>query len=353
MSIISSLQRSILRLLLHLSDPWKIKISGGEPIEVLGRRLDTDLQLVCRLARFNPDISAYPPKKARKKFTNAMSVLAKYPLSLPKVETTVIGKGDSAFKIRIYNPDPTRDNLPILIYYHGGGFVVGSIDSVDEVCRYLAYRTPCLIFSVNYRLAPEYPFPIPLEDSYRAYEWVKYNAYRLGGNPERISLAGDSAGGNLALGVTAKLKEAQENLPNFLGLIYPVIDMSREAPSYETFRSGFLLTRKIMRWFRDHYLPDPSLAKDPLASPIYSDTSSYPPVYLSTAGFDPLSDEGKEFAEKLSQSGVRVTHTDFPGLVHTYFGMGSMIPSCKEAVEDFIKFMKTEWSIHPETDSGY
>lgn len=346
MNFFSSIQRMILRALLSLPETWKLKIAGGTTIEIQNKKLNLDLQIVCKMAKYNPDISSYPPPKAREKYQNSMSILARTPISLPKVETTVIGNLNDAIKIRIYNPDPTRDNHPILMYYHGGGFVVGNIDTVDEVCRYLAYRTPCMVFSVNYRLAPENPFPIPLEDSYRAYEWVKKNAYRIGGDPNRISLAGDSAGGNLAMGVSRKILENKEIPPDFLGLIYPVADLSRESESYETFASGFLLTRKLMRYFHQHYIPAGS--KDvfnPLASPLLSeDFKNFPPTYISTAGFDPLSDEGKALVEKMKESKVRVNHSDFPGLVHGYFNMGSMIPSCKSAVEDFIKFMKTEWS---------
>ncbi|MCC5814426.1 MAG: alpha/beta hydrolase [Leptospira sp.] len=345
MKIINTIQRSLLRLLIALPDSWKLKFVGGERLVIQDRELDLDLHIVCKLSKFNPDISSYPPPKARIKFNNSMQVLTRLPISLPKVETTIIGKGAEALKIRFYNPDPTRDNHPILVYFHGGGFTVGNIDTVDEVCRRLAYRTPCMVFSVNYRLAPEFPFPYPLDDCYRAYNWIRNNAYRLGANPEKIAVAGDSAGGNLALGVTRKLHENRESLPNFMGLIYPVADMSKESSSYETFQDGFLLTRKMMRWFHTNYTSKPEEQKDPLVSPLLAqDFPNFPPAYVSTAGFDPLGDEGRELVSQMAKSGVRVTHSDFPGLVHGYFNMGSIIPSCREAIEDFIKFLKTEWS---------
>ncbi|WCL49286.1 alpha/beta hydrolase [Leptospira sp. GIMC2001] len=322
-----------------------MKIAGGELIKIQGKELDIDMQIVCKLSRFNPKIENYKPTKARKIFAQSMAILMQSPNALPKVETTVIGGLGDSFKIRIYNSDPTRDKHPIIVYLHGGGHVVGDIDTYDNICRYLAHRTPCMVFSVDYRRAPEFPFPTPLEDCYRAYQWVKNNAYRLGGNPEKIAIVGDSAGGNLALATSLKLKNEGQILPNFLGLIYPVAEMSREYPSYQTFSDGFLLTRNLLRWFRSNYCSKESDRLNPLASPLQADNFvGFPNCYVSTAGFDPLSDEDKELVQKLSKSGVKVTYSDFPGMVHGYFNMGDFIPSAREAVDDLLKFIKTEWS---------
>lgn len=352
MKLIVFIQRVVLKLLLALPASWKLKLTGGHPIIVFGRELDLDLQVLCYLAKFNPRLDTYPPKKARKTFIRSIGIISKIPISVPKVETTVIGGIHDAIKIRIYNPDPSRDNHPILIYLHGGGFVVGNLDTADQNCRYLAYHTPCMVFSIDYRLAPEHPFPTPIEDGYRAYLWVKNNAFRLGGNPNSMSIAGDSAGANLSIAIAMKLKENKMPSPNFLGLIYPVVDCSKEAPSYETFQEGFLLERNSMRWYLNHYFQDKSQRSDPYASPILAkDLSYFPPTYLSTAGFDVLSDEGKDFVKKLRDEGVRVVHSDFPSLVHGYANIGEMIPSCKNAVDDFVKFLKTEWSILKDLDS--
>jgi len=345
LSLSAYIQREFLSLLLALPESWKLKLSGGVPIQIGNHTLHPDMQLICQLAKLNPDPSNYRPTKARKKFNTAMKIFAKNPLSLPKVETTLIGSADEAIKIRIYNPDPTRDNHPVLVYFHGGGFVLGDIEMTDEVCRYLAHRTPCMVFSVNYRLAPEYPFPIPVEDCFRAYEWIRTHSYRLGANPKAIGVAGDSAGGNLAIAVTRKCLENQVPLPRFQGLIYPVTDFSTEHPSHETFSEGFLLTRKMMRWFKSLYFSKPEDVSNPYASPLLTDSfRGYPPTYLSTAGFDPLVDEGRALVLRLRSDGVKVVHSDFPSLIHGYVTMGSLIPVALDAVEDFIRFLKTEYN---------
>lgn len=307
--------------------------------------MDPDLQLVCQFAKWNPKIEKFKPKKARIRFQKSMQILSGKPISLPKVETTVIGNVNDAIKIRIYNPDPTRDNHPILVYLHGGGHTVGNLETSDGLCRYLAYRTPCMVFSIDYRLAPEFPFPIPLEDCYRAFQWVKSHAYRLGGNPDQIGVAGDSAGGNLAIGITTKLLAENQLPPKFTALLYPVADTLNESDSYEKFGFGFLLTQSLMRWFRLNYLKDPKDRANPLASPVYiEDFKNYPKMYLSTAGFDPLWDEGRALGEKFQKSNPNLVYSHFPSLLHGYANMMDFIPSCREAVEDFVKFLKTEWS---------
>lgn len=352
MEILTPLKRIIVRILLTLPDKWKLKIVGGERLQIQGNLLDLDLHLLGKLAQWGPQMEEYSPKKARGLYEQSIRILSRNPIQLAQVETTVIGDMDDAIKIRIYNPDPTRSNLPILVYLHGGGFVLGNIDTVDSICRHIAHRTPCLVFSVDYRLAPEYPFPLPLDDAYRAYLWVTTHAYRLGGNPDNVAIAGDSAGANLALGVAMKLRDNSITPPNFLGLLYPVADMSQESQSYELFGEGFFLTRKAMQWCTHHYLPPTTDRKNPLLSPIYYEGfSGFPPTYLATAGYDVLNEDGKRLAAKLRASQVSLVHSDFPHLAHGYLNLAEIIPSCLEGLEDFIKFLKTQWSHLKEEDS--
>lgn len=344
MNLLTSIQRFSLQFLLSLPENWKLKLAGGEPIIIDGNQLDLDMQLICQLAKFNPDPSNYPPPIAREKFNTSIRSLMKGNIPVAKVETTVIGTKEDAIKIRIYNPDPSLDNQPTLVYFHGGGFVIGDLEMVDDVCRYIAYHTPCMVFSVNYRLAPEYPFPIPPQDCFRAYEWIRENGYRLGASPDNMAVAGDSAGGNLSLAVTLLCKEKGIPLPKFQGLIYPVTDLAQEHASYEKFAEGFLLTRKMMNWFKGHYITKISDLQNPLVSPLYiSNFSDYPPTYISTAGFDPLRDEGRALVGKLKKDKVRVVHSEFSSLIHGYFTMGSMVRSARIAVDDFLNFLKREW----------
>lgn len=348
----TSILRLFLKLFLSFPDSWKIKLTGGQAIQINGNTLHPDFQLIAWVNRFIPNFNTYKPAKARKVFDNSVKIISNKPIFLPKIETTVIGGMNDSIKIRIYNSDPTRDGHPILVYFHGGGHVVGNINTHDNLCRYLSYFTPCLVFSVDYRLAPEHPFPGPLNDTVRAYQWIKANAIRLGGNPDKIAIAGDSAGGNLALATAIRLKETNQAAPNFIGMLYPMVDVSKEHASYNTFQDGFLLSRSQMRWFINHHTPNTKDRINPEASPLlYSNFKNFPNFYISTAGFDPLSDEGKELADMLRKDKVQVVHTDFPNLVHGYASFADIVPAAWDAIQDFIKYLKTEWSGHLKTES--
>lgn len=348
----TSIQRFFLKILLSFPDSWKIKLTGGRPIEINGKTLHPDFQLIAWIDRFISKFHTYKPTKARKVFESKIKIISNKSISLPKVETTIIGGINDSIKIRIYNPDPTRDGHPILLYFHGGGHVVGNINTHDNLCRYLAYFTPCLVFSVDYRLAPEFPFPNAINDTHRAYKWIKSNAIRLGGNPDKIALAGDSAGGNLALATTIRLKDSKEDLPNFIGLLYPYLDLSQENASYETYHEGFLLSRSQLRWFKNHYSPNTKDRSNPEASPLlYPSFKDFPNCYVATAGFDPLLDEAEELVAKLQKDRVHVVHTNFPGFVHGYASFADIVPAAWDAVQDFIKYLKTEWSGHLKTES--
>lgn len=221
-----------------------------------------------------------------------------------------------------------------IVYFHGGGWVVGDLDSHDGSCRLLAATTGCVVVAVDYRLAPEHPYPAAVEDCLAAYAWVHRHLAELGCAPGRVGVMGDSAGGNLAAVVALETRPgrpaAAEDVPPPVaqGLVYPTVDARLATESVRTFADGFFLTREGMETFRDLYLPDASLREEPRVSPLLApDHGGAAPALVVTAGFDPLRDEGAAYAEALRAAGVDVTYTSYADQVHGFFGMG-VVPDC-------------------------
>ena len=225
---------------------------------------------------------------------------------------------------RLYTPPGGAAPRGLLVYFHGGGFVVGDLESHDGVCRDLAAGAEVAVLAVDYRLAPEHPFPAAVEDAWTALSWAKANAGSLGADPGRVAVGGDSAGGNLA--AVAALMARDEGLPLSLQLlVYPVTDFSRRRPSYEENREGYFLGATAMDWFEGHYGP---ARDDWRASPILAaDHRNVAPAVVMTCEYDPLRDEGDDYAAALRAAGVEVTHRRYPGLIHGVLGMGAVVPA--------------------------
>jgi acetyl esterase len=223
---------------------------------------------------------------------------------------------------RLYTPTGSpADPTGLLVFFHGGGFMYGDLDSHDAPCRFLAERAGVRVLAIDYRLAPEHPFPAAYDDAVAAYRWAVENAATLGVDPNRIAVGGDSAGGNLAAGVA--LDAAREGLPlAFQLLVYPATDATRQTRSFELFGSGFYLTRGFMDLANETYLPNEADRKDPRASPLHDEVpGGLAPAYIATAGFDPLRDEGEAYARKLCDAGVRVEMHRFPDQIHGFFNV--------------------------------
>jgi acetyl esterase len=250
------------------------------------------------------------------------------------VENRSIPGPAGSLPVRVYTPrERERGALPVLAFFHGGGFVIGDLDSHDGTCRALANTARCAVVAVDYRLAPEAKFPAAAEDCYAATCWIVDNAAALGVDPARIAVGGDSAGGNLAA-VTALLARDRRG-PRIAHqlLVYPVIDCAFDTASYRENADGYFLTREMMRWFWHHYLEKPEQAGDPYASPIRAATlSSVAPATVITAEYDPLRDEGEAYAARLLAAGVPATVTRYDGVIHGFFGMGNVIDKAKLAV---------------------
>jgi acetyl esterase len=239
--------------------------------------------------------------------------------------------------LRVYKPVGAvkGEILPALVYYHGGGWVIGDLDTHDVLCRELANGSRCVVFSVEYRLAPEAQFPAAVDDCIAATRYVAAHAGALGVDPRRIAVGGDSAGGNLAAVMCIDARERRAAMPCFQLLIYPATDQRSGYPSHERNAEGYLLTRKVMNYFRGHYLPHEADWLDWRASPLLAASlAGLPPAYVITAGYDPLVDEGRAYAERLANEGVKVHYREYPDMVHGFLLMGGVLDTANQAVAE-------------------
>jgi acetyl esterase len=228
---------------------------------------------------------------------------------------------DGEISIRIYTPQGNGP-FPMLVFFHGGGWVIGDIESHDPVCRRLTNLTNCVVISVDYRLAPEHPFPAAPEDCYAALQWVATHASELRGDATKIAVGGDSAGGTLSAVVAHMARDRGGPPLAFQLLIYPATDMRMNTPSIEENATGYLLTKEDMIWFSNHYLPSAEDKLHPLASPyLASNLSGLPPALIITAEYDPLRDEGENYGTRLKEAGVPVTVSRYNGAIHGFVGL--------------------------------
>jgi acetyl esterase len=263
-----------------------------------------------------------------------MSSIAGEPEDVDAVESRSVPGPDGDIPVRVYRPAaaPLGDPRPILVWYHGGGWVIGDLDTADVTCRSLANATGAIVVSVDYRLAPEHRFPAAVDDCIASLGWVIAHGDELGGDPSRIAVGGDSAGGNLAAVVSLDARDRGIALRHQL-LVYPVTDATLSQPSMEENAEGYLLTRESMVWFVDHYLGAQGDPKDPRLSPLHADElAGVAPATVFTAEFDPLRDEGEAYAERLREADVPVALTRFDGMVHSFFALGVVTPVAGEAM---------------------
>lgn len=262
------------------------------------------------------------------------------PIPVASVEDRTIPGPEGApdLMVRIYRPAGSADDeiLPVVVFYHGGGWVIGDVDGHDQTVRQTTNAVGAVFVSVEYRLAPETPFPGPVEDAWAAYTWARANAASFGGDPARVAVAGDSAGGNLAAAVCLVAKDRGAEQPTFQLLIYPVTDNTREYPSHVENGTGYFLTNGYMTWFREQYLHSPEDAAHPYASPILGDLTGVAPAHVVAAALDPLRDEGVAYAEALAAAGVPVTHGVYPGMFHGAFGMSAVVAAAKPAFDEAV-----------------
>jgi acetyl esterase len=309
----------------------------GRPAELDGQVLASDIQALIRLSEWAGEESVTAgasPGQAREATRIASASATGPPLPMDRVEGLELPGPAGAIPTRLYVPrGPVQRPRPLLVYYHGGGWVIGDLDTHDGLCRFLATHADVVVLSVDYRLAPEHPFPAAVEDALAAFEWASAHTGEIGADPARIAVGGDSAGGNLAAAVSLLARDGDGPRPAMQLLIYPVTDTAGGQPSRDLFATGFMLTRADMDWFESHYLPDGADHTDPRVSMLGAENlAGLPPAYVATAGFDPLRDEGEAYAARMREAGVRVALRRHPGLVHSFANMTAFSPTARAAM---------------------
>lgn len=235
--------------------------------------------------------------------------------------------------VRVYCPRAVEP-LPICLYFHGGGWVLNSIETHDDLVRRLAAESGCLFVNIEYRLAPEHKYPAAIDDSWLALNWVHDHAQKLGGDPNQIAVAGDSAGGNLAAALCLMSRDRKGPEIGFQALIYPITDCDFDRPSYRENAEGYFLTRREMIWFWNHYVSSPEQMKEPYASPLRaSSLRNLPPALILTAEFDPLRDEGEAYADALRAAGVDVEMLRFDGMIHAFVRRVQQFSGARAAIQ--------------------
>jgi len=297
-----------------------------------------DVLEVMAEARLRP-IEEMTPAEAREQMEATARARKAEPLPVAKMKERLFPGPGGAIRVRLYWPHQSTAPVPAIVYFHGGGHVIGSLDTHDFVARNLCGGTEAMVASVDYRMGPEHKFPAAVDDCFAALEWVHANAANLGADPGRIGVHGDSAGGNLAAVVALLARDAGDPQLRLQSLVYPVTDYGLASDSYDKYASGYgILTRAAIVWFRDHYLRSVDDASDWRASPIRATTlARVAPAIVITAECDVLHDDGERYAEALRCAGVPVEYREFPGMIHAFFGM---VP----AVDDAMNAQRMVWA---------
>lgn len=327
------LARPIAAALTTLPTPLR-RLIGGRPIEVDGQTLHPEIQTVVRLLNAvpGPDFTGKSLAKGRATLDLESSIFGGEPLPAD-LETIEIPTADGSISARLYRPPGTRP-AGLVVFFHGGGWVLGSLDSHDTTCSFLANKAGVCVMSVDYRLAPEHRFPAGVDDAVAAFRFAVEHSADLGIDPTAIAVAGDSAGGNLSAVVAQVTATTGEQQPALQVLIVPVTDLSTKRLSYQYFRDGFFLTEAHMDWYREHYLTGADQVLDPGVSPMLADdVTGLPPAYIAVAGFDPLRDEGIAYARKLEDAGVPTTLRVHADLIHP-FTAALLSAACRAATEE-------------------
>jgi acetyl esterase len=338
------LQGKAANLAVRMPIAW-INILAGAPVSVDGRTLDGRAQwLLQLLARTGQTpVEQTSVMEARTDYDTLMLEMGGRPAPIGEMVDRTIEGPAGRLRVRVYRPaDTVARLLPAILYFHGGGWVMGSLEGYDLVSRYLCARSGCALIALDYRLAPEHKFPAGIEDAVAAYRWLAREATGLGLDPARIVVAGESAGGNVAA-AAAQLLRDEERPPCLQWLIYPNTDLGFDTASFRSCGEGFLLTRAAMEWFRGHYLKDISEIDDPRASPLRAaDLTRLPPALIYTAGFDPLRDEGHAYADRLTSAGVKTVHREFDSLIHGFVGLRGTVQAAARAMDDMVAGLRHE-----------
>jgi acetyl esterase len=330
------------RALPWIPDGVKRLLLGGRTVSVDGNTLDTTLQLMLAGQKMVGLDGLSGPGEVLAVRAQTKGLSSGFAQNIPVAGVTNLSLSGAAGPIRARLYRSGTSHAPLLVYFHGGGFVIADLDTHDDLCRLICRDGDMNVLSVDYRLAPEHKAPAAVDDGFAAYRWALEHAAELGADPDRVAVGGDSAGGNIAAVVSQRARDERLRLPALQLLLYPWTDLSAETRSRALFASGYFLTKADLAWFADHYLTDaPVAATDPRVSPAMADDlSGLSPALVLTGGFDPLRDEGNEYAEAMRAAGVPVDLRQFGSLIHGFATMFPIGGAGSRAVAEMISALR-------------
>jgi acetyl esterase len=317
-----------------------VEIKPTDPAPEWGKSIKPEMQVVIdRLAAFK-DIpveksSAQAARKLHTPTDAVKQVIKEFSVAVPAAQVDTAGRdipvSGGNIHLRVYTPKAGKAPFPVIVYYHGGGFVIANLDVYDASAQGLAEQVGAVVVSVAYRLAPEHKFPTAHEDAFAAYSWVVQHAADLKGDPKKIAVVGESAGGNLATAVSIMARDKKIMIPVHEVLVYPIAQSNMNTESYVKFANAKPLNKAMMVWFTKNYLVSMAQAKDPRISLVNANLKGLPPTTIINAELDPLADDGKLLEEKLKAADVKVERKVYDGVTHEFFGMAAVVPQAKEA----------------------
>jgi acetyl esterase len=343
-SLPPALVRASTRALMRLPRPILAALGGARGrVTIDGQRLDPQIAAILAMNDLvgPPPIERGDPASARLLMARGFAPFGETPRPMAAAHDLAVdsrpgprpGSSHGHVPARLYRPRQAQARGPAVIYVHGGGGMVGSVDVYDSVCRLIADDTGMVVISVEYRLAPEHPFPAGFEDTLAAYAWVREHAATLDVDPDRLAVAGDSMGGNFTAALCQHARDHDLPMPALQVLLYPGLDATLSSPSQQTFAHGYFLTASTVRWFLAHYLAHEDHRWDVRASPLFAARlHGLPPALIVTAGHDPLRDDGRLYAERLERAGVTVRYRCETGLIHGYVSLTGVIAEARRAV---------------------
>ncbi|RJF94721.1 alpha/beta hydrolase [Oleomonas cavernae] len=339
--LIRRIERFIVGLLVKLPERVLLLLSGARPIRIGSRTLDPQLQFLLKLISYQPRMERVSPVKARLLYNRLASTMGGTPRAVERVEELAIPGPAGALRARLYVPHGAALPAPMLVFFHGGGFVVGDLDDYEVPCRLLADEAKCLVLSAEYRLAPEAQFPAQSDDAEAVWRWANAQAASLGADPQRIAVGGDSAGGHIAAALSQVAESRGAPRPKHQLLIYPSADMTQAWPSLDLYAEGFMLTKPLLEHFMGSVLPAGADVDDPRVTPLRAPSlAGLPSATVVLAGFDPLQDQGQAYAQAMAASQVPVKTLMYERLIHGFVSFPGTVERADKAMREIAAELK-------------